>query len=46
MSKENIFGVKEIVPIEWKKYEGEEIIVKTIIRNGKKIFEKKFYNDK
>ena len=45
MSKENIFGVKEIVPIEWKKYEGEEIIVKTIIRNGKKIFEKKFYND-
>ena len=42
----NQFGIKEIKPIVWKKYLGEEIIVRTIIRQGKKIFEKKFYEDR
>ena len=38
----NQFGIKEIKPIVWKKYLGEEIIVRTIIRQGKKIFEEIF----
>ena len=35
-----------IEPIEWKHYEGETIVVNTIIRKGKKIQEKAFYEDK
>ncbi len=35
-----------IEPIEWKQYEGETIVVNTIIRKGKKIQEKAFYEDK
>ena len=35
-----------IDPIEWKPYAGEEIITRTIIRQGKKIFEKQFYEDR
>jgi|TARA_B100001778_G_C18562337_1_gene618383 hypothetical protein len=45
MSK-TIFGKNQIEPIVWKKYEGEEIIFRTIIRDGKKIFEKKFHEDR
>ena len=36
----------KIEPIEWKPYEGETIVVNTIIRKGKKIQEKAFYKDK
>ena len=36
----------KIEPIEWKPYEGETIVVNTIIRKGKKIQEKVFYEDK
>ena len=32
-----------IEPIEWKPYEGETIVVNTIIRKGKKIYETAFY---
>lgn len=35
-----------IEPIVWKPYEGEEIIVNTIIRNGKRTYEKQFFEDK
>lgn len=35
-----------IEPIEWTQYNGEEVIVKTIIKGGKKIQEKQFYEDK
>ena len=41
MSK-SIFGQQEIKPIVWKKYEGEEIIFRTIIRDGKKYLKKSF----
>jgi len=36
----------EVLPIEFETYKGEEIIVNTIIRNGKRIHEKEFYEDK
>ena len=36
----------EVLPIEFEPYKGEEIIVNTIIRNGKRIHEKEFYEDK
>ena len=36
----------EILPIEWEPYVGEEIIVNTIIRGGKRIHEKEFFEDK
>lgn len=42
----NTFKKPEINPIEWKKYEGETVITKTIIRKGKKITEKEFFEDK
>ena len=35
-----------IEPIEWKPYDGEEIIVNTIIRNSKRVYEKEFFEDK
>ena len=35
-----------IEPIEWKPYEGETVIVRTVIRGGKKIQETAFYEDK
>ena len=35
-----------IEAIKWKPYEGETVIVKTILRKGKKIQKKKFYKDK
>mgnify|MGYP001159425863 FL=1 len=35
-----------INPIQWKPYMGEEITVRTIIRQGQKILEKKFYEDR
>ena len=36
----------EVFPIEWEKYEGEEVTVRTIIRGGKRIQEKEFYKDR
>ena len=36
----------EIEEIEWKQYEGETIIVATIIRKGQRITETAFYPDK
>ena len=35
-----------ITPIEWSKYTGEKVCVKTTIRGGKKIQDWKFYEDK
>ena len=35
-----------IEPIEWKQYEGETVIVNTIIRKGQRIQETAFYEDK
>ena len=35
-----------IQPIEWKQYEGETVIVKTIIRKGERIRETEFFPDK
>ncbi len=38
--------MNKINPIAWEPYAGETIIVNTIIRNGKKIHETKFYEDR
>jgi len=38
--------IKRVEPIEWEPYTGETIILKTIIRGGKKIQETAFYEDK
>lgn len=46
MKNIKIRNIQEIVPIEWKPYEGETVVVKTIIRGGKKIQETAFYEDK
>jgi hypothetical protein len=35
----------EVLPIEWKPYTGETVIVKTVIRGGKKIQETAYYED-
>lgn len=35
-----------IEPIDWEPYNGETVIVRTVIRKGKKIQEKSFYEDK
>jgi len=41
------FGQKqEIQPIDWQPYKGETVVVKTIIRKGKRIQETAFYPDK
>lgn len=37
---------EEIKPIKWEPYIGEEVVVKTIIRGGKKTQETAFYQDK
>ena len=41
-----IGGSGPIEPIEWKPYKGETIVVNTIIRKGKKILEKAYYEDR
>ena len=46
MQKINIGRRNEIQPIEWKKYEGETVIVKTIIRKGQRIQETEWFEDK
>ena len=46
MKTVNINRNDEIKPIEWQPYAGETIIVKTIIRGGKKIQETGFYEDR
>ena len=35
-----------IEPIEWQPYKGETVIVKTVIRQGQKIQETAYYEDK
>ena len=42
----NVNKNNQVLPIEWQKYVGEEIVVNTIIRKGKRIQEKEFYEDK
>ena len=42
----NINRKQEIEPIEWQPYTGETIVVRTIIRGGKKIQETGYYEDK
>mgnify|MGYP003321587318 CR=1 FL=1 len=41
LSKGNI-----IEPIKWEQYTGETVIIKTVIRKGKKIQETAYYEDK
>ena len=36
----------EIQPIEWQPYVGETVIIKTVIKGGKKIQETAFYEDR
>ena len=33
-------------PIEWKPYQGEQVVVNTVLRKGKKIIETAFYEDR
>lgn len=42
----NLGRKNDIQPIEWEKYNGETVIVRTVIRGGKKIQETAFYEDK
>ena len=42
----NVNKNNQVLPIAWQKYVGEEIVVNTIIRKGKRIQEKEFYEDK
>lgn len=42
----NLNRKQEIEPIEWQPYTGETIVVRTIIRGGKKIQETGYYEDK
>lgn len=42
----NLGNRNVIEPIEWKPYEGETVIVRTVIRGGKKIQETAFYEDR
>ena len=47
MQKVNLRTQADPFPqIEWKQYEGETIVVRTIIRKGQKIQETAFYEDK
>jgi hypothetical protein len=46
MKNIKIRNIEEIIPIEWNPYTGETVVVKTIIRGGKKIQETAFYEDK
>ena len=41
----NIGKRNEILPIEWKPYKGEDVIVNTTIRKGQRIQDIKFYED-
>ena len=45
MKKINIGKRNEILPIEWKPYKGEDVIVNTTIRKGQRIQDIKFYED-
>lgn len=42
----NIGRKNAVQPIEWTPYKGETITVNTVIRNGKKILETAFYEDR
>jgi hypothetical protein len=42
----NLRQSREIKPIEFTPYTGEDVIVNTIIRKGKRIQDIKFYEDK
>lgn len=46
MKKINIGRNNVIEPIEWQPYQGETVIVKTVIRQGQRIQETAFYEDK
>ena len=46
MKTVNINPRNTIEPIEWTPYPGETVIVKTIIRQGQKIQETAYYEDK
>ena len=46
MKEVKIGRKNEIQPIEWSPYQGETVIVNTIIRKGERIREKAFYEDK
>ena len=46
MKNIKIRNTEEITPLEWKPYKGETVVVKTIIRGGKKIQETAFYEDR
>ena len=42
----NLNRSQEIKPIEWQPYTGETIVVRTIIRGGKKVQETGYYEDR
>ena len=42
----NLGARNEILPIEFKKYEGEDVVVNTIIRKGQRIQDIQYYEDK
>ena len=42
----NIGKRNEILPIAWKQYEGEDVCINTTIRNGERIRDMKFFEDK
>ena len=42
----NVNKRNQVLPIQWEPYKGEEVTVNTIIRNGKRTFEKEFYEDR
>ena len=42
----NIGKRNQIEPIEWKPYTGETIVVNTVIRQGQRIQETAFYEDR
>jgi len=46
MQKINIGKRNEILPIEWKPYTGEDVVVNTTIRKGQRIQDIKFFEDK
>ena len=45
MKTVNLSNTNVVEPIEWTPYTGETVIVKTIIRGGKKIQETKYFED-
>jgi len=46
MQKITIGQKNEILPIEWKKYEGEDVCINMTIRKGERIPDIKFFEDK